>query len=910
MEYIYHMGKGTQIPSVSKIGGKAKNLSILSKNQISVPGWIVLSTDFFEYFIGKSIKDIDSALSRTCNTDDDVIDVSKIITEIILQTKFSSKVKTIVKKEIDDFFPDDDDDDDPFYSVRSSAVDEDSADFSFAGQLESFLYIKNDDTLFQSIKMCFVSAYSERVMRYRHTNQIRFTGIRPAVIIQQMIFGDISGVMFTGNPLNNDVDQTLINSTYGIGEGIVSGELDSDTWIIDQRDEIVHEKIIAKKEMIGFNSKTGYGTQKMSVDEYHAQKASLELSSVIALKKLGDKIEAIFGHVPQDIEWCVKDSTFYILQSRPITTMSHVSKSDPKTILDNSNIIESYPGVTSPFTFSFASMCYNTVYRQFYSAMGVSSDRIHELSSSFRTLLCYIDGRIYYNINSWHKTLQLLPGYKLNSELMDTMMGVKNPTKLDTIASLSLSDKLFVEIPRLLNGLYNILGSFKALDKTMNHFVETFNQVTHAYMDEKFESYENVTLLKIYENEIEPKVLNNWKAPIINDLYVMIYFGLLTKLIKKLTIENSDSIQNDLLCGEGEIESTKPTMEIIKISNWIRQDQSLTDLFLTNSEEFLQKEILKSTHQQYSTLKNKIKAYISEYGFRCMGELKLEESSLKEDPTFLFTMLKNYLKKDAINLKDMEEKEKAIRSTAEAIVFQKVSPPFKPVFLHVLNNARKAIKNREKLRFMRTKIFGIMRSMINAIGRNFKHDGLIDHPKDIFFLHFDEINQIVEGRFLTVDHVKDIITIRKTANENCYQKDPGERMLFFGDIYKKNFLEIVTDDIFNDSNEELDENTFKGVPCSPGEVEGLAKIVLSPQDANLDGEIMIAKRTDPGWVPLFPSVSGIVIERGSVLSHSAVVAREMGIPTIVGLRGITDKINTNDRITINGATGIVRKHTV
>ncbi|ETR71297.1 MAG: pyruvate, water dikinase [Candidatus Magnetoglobus multicellularis str. Araruama] len=790
--------------------------------------------------------------------------------------------------------------------MRSSAVDEDSIQFSFAGQLESFLYVTHDK-LFQSIKQCFASAFSERVMQYRHTNNISFIGVRPAVIVQQMIFGEISGVMFTGNPLNNDIDQTLINATYGIGEGIVSGELDSDTWIVDHFGNIVAQKIVPKKEMIAFDNKTGSGTKKCNVDHDRSQKPSLTNEQVLELKRQGDILESLFDYIPQDIEWCIQGGILYFLQSRPITTLGHINKSKPKTILDNSNIIESYPGVTSPFTFSFASMCYNTVYRQFYSSMGVSEDRIDALTSSFRTLLCYIDGRIYYNINSWHKTLQLLPGYKLNSELMDNMMGVKSPTKIDAFSSISFSDKFFIEVPRLLNGIYHILGSFIELNKTIKSFIQTFDQVTKGYMDEKFESYTNRQLLDIYENEIEPKVLNNWKAPIINDLYVMIYFGILTKLMNKLDIENNQSIQNDLLCGEGEVESTMPTMEIIRISNWIRKDKQLMDLFMSTNEDQLRATLLESSDSQYETIRKKLKKYISDYGFRCMGELKLEESSLKEDPTFLFTTLKNYIKKDEINLKEMEEKEKAIRKKAESIVFKKVSRKLKPVFLHVLNNARKAIKNREKLRFMRTKIFGIMRSMINAIGRNFSHDGLIAQPKDIFYLHFDEMIQLIEGRCISMDHIKNTITLRKEAEIKYQAEEPGERMLFFGDIYEKNFVEIQTDYNLDESDCDLGENTYKGVPCSPGEIEGIAKIVLSPKDANLDGEIMVTKRTDPGWVPLFPSVSGIVIERGSVLSHSAVVAREMGIPTIVGLRGITDKIQNNDKIYLNGTTGIVKK---
>jgi pyruvate,water dikinase len=897
---IYIFSADEALPDVRLVGGKARNLALLNRSGLPVPGWMSVTTVFFERFMKDDIRKIDSLLNGC--TRRNINSVTGKICSLINNAQFSSVQKKAVLDGLSQTFekgrPE-------FFSVRSSAVDEDSSRFSFAGQLESFLYVMPDETLFESIRKCFASAYASRVMTYRMSQGLPLTGVRPSVIIQEMIFGDISGVMFTGNPLNNDTDQILINSTYGIGEGVVSGELDADSWVVDEDDSIIREQTAKKTEMITFDHDRGFGTIKKVVPSELAEKTSLSASQTAELASLGRRIEDAFGNVPQDIEWCMKEGVIYILQSRPVTTLSHIDKSKPKTILDNSNIIESFPGVTSPLTFSFASANYEMVYRQFFRMFGVPQSRINRFSEIFRTLLCYIDGRIYYNLNSWHRALRLLPGYDINSEYMDKMMGVRHASRFSEKSSITKARMVFIEIPILVYSITRVLSNFKRIDKISQKFINDFYAATTPYMDEKFENYNNLDLLKLYDFFLD-NLLDKWKAPIVNDFYTMVYFGTLGKMVAKLDIPDAKSVQNDLLCGQGEIESTKPTREIIRMSNWIRTVPELAELFRDKTEDELIRLILESDGKKFEEIKGRLKKYISEYGFRCMFELKLEEPSLKEDPRFLFTALKNYLKKDAVDLDKMEANEKQIKSAAEKKVFARLSPIRKRLFSYVLNTARKAIKNREELRFMRTKIFGICRSMFNRMGVNLYEQGILEDRKDIYFLHLDEIRQLIEGRSTIEGIVRDVISLRKREFNDQHSKDSPERMYFFGEMQDRCFVEILTE---NDMEFEEDESgrSFKGVPCSPGEVTAKAKIVLSPHDANLNGEIMVARRTDPGWVPLFPSVSGIIIERGSVLSHSAVVAREMGIPTIVGLRGITNKIENGEKIHMNGATGVVQR---
>lgn len=899
MQTIFHSHNGSSAPEARLVGGKARNLASLTSAGLPVPRWFCLTTAFFERFMGNRIHLVDRLLS---SPDENLTELSTTLHALITDTELPADIGAQITQAANSAFggslPE-------YVAVRSSAADEDSKQFSFAGQLESFLFIKPGEGVFEAVKECFASAYSERALAYRRANGIPLEGVRPAVIVQEMVFGDVSGVMFTANPLNNDTDQILINAVYGIGEGIVSGELDSDLWVVGLDDGIEKETLANKREMVVLDRALGHGTCKVAVAEHLRGTACLTNEQVKAVAGWGRKIESLFGSSPQDIEWCIKDGAFHVLQARPVTTMSHIDKSKPRYILDNSNIIESFPGVTSPLTFSFASENYEEVYRLFLSVLGVPDSKVAPYAHMLKTLLCYVDGRIYYNLNSWHFLLQLLPGYSVNRAFMDRMMGVKHATRLEDDAPMSSFRKYFVEMPSVGYSIGKILWSFYRIDEISRAFIKNFFEQTDRYKDEKFEGYSNSDLLKLYDH-FNKHVTGDWKAPIINDFYTMIYYGLLGRFIEKMDISDFKSVENDLLCGEGEMESTKPTRAIIELANWIRLDPELGRLFLETPEDVLAPLILDSGDERYREVSDRIRSYISAYGFRCMFELKLEEPSLKEDPRMLFTTIKNYLKKESIDLEEMERREKKIRAAAEALVLPRVKGPQARLFMHVLAKARKAIRNREELRFQRTKIFGIIRSMFNQVGRNLAAQGVIDDPRDVYFLHLDEIRQLTEGRSVIVGIVKDMISLRKVEFEAQKAREAPERMYFFGEMQEKCFLEIATDQDM-EYEEDPSGRSFKGVPCSPGEHEGTAKIVLSPFDADLNGEIMLAKRTDPGWVPLFPSVSGIIIERGSVLSHSAVVAREMGIPTIVGLRGITSKIASGERIRMNGATGIVER---
>ena len=428
------------------VGGKAKNLFVLKNNNINVPPFFVIETSVFEQFLKEKINKLDELLKK-CKNENDIEKKANEIQELILTQSFDEELKKNIFQNINKISKGNEN---ILFSVRSSAVDEDGKKHSFAGMLSSFLYVKPNEIVFDNIKKCFASAYSKRVMLYRFHNNIPLVNVRPAVIIQQMIFGEKSGVVFTGNPLNNNPDEILINVSFGIGEGIVSGELDSDIYVIDNKNNIIKSKISKKQEQIVFNKEQGFGLKKIKVNEKLQEKPSINEKTIFNIVDIARKIEKIFDFIPQDIEFCIDENNdIFILQSRAVTVLSHIKKNKIKTIFDNSNIIESFPGTTSPLTFSLAGMVYDYVYRQFYEMMGTPKRKISEMSSVFRNMLGYINGKIYYNLNSWYKTIKLLPGYNINKGFMEKMMGVSSSANVDDKeekSNISLFRKYFFEI--------------------------------------------------------------------------------------------------------------------------------------------------------------------------------------------------------------------------------------------------------------------------------------------------------------------------------------------------------------------------------------------------------------------------------------------------------------------------------
>lgn len=650
------------------------------------------------------------------------------------------------------------------------------------------------------------------------------------------------------------------------------------------------------------------------------------------------------------------------------------------TLWDNSNIVESYSGVTTPLTFSFASYNYRIVYETMLTFLGTPTKLVQANEDALINLLGYIRGNVYYNLMNWYRLLLLAPLGKFSDpKHMETMMGVKQGQEGN--ADMEKEFKKILEARPKFNAWHRTnlvlkyISAYRNIDRIVNKFFANFDAFYSAGREMDFTSM-SLEEIALYYKKNASALLRDWKAPVINDLLVMGFFGTLKSFIAKHLVDAKaatpatgdaaaptaaeaaaaaadtaavDSLQNDLLCGE-DVESAKPTKMLMDIAKSIdttieypelgawfigHKDHVLKAIKPEENQWILRSTILKLSFVKASELLAGLKVteadkphppvqvvadvlamileFLDSYGFRCINELKLEEKDLNDDPDFVINAIAGYVRTKAYEVDDLDKREQAIRAAAEALVHQKLKGTQLKLFLWLLRNTRRVVKHRENLRFARSKVFGVMRRIFRGMGNRLVALGALDAESDVFYLTTEELLSYVDGRAVSRD-LKALTQLRKTefAGYVADANAPPERFVTRGaaGVYMW-YPHILADlDLLKDaedSNGPPEPGILKGVSCCPGIVEGVVRVAKDISETkDLDGEILVTARTDPGWVPLYPMCSGLLIERGSLLSHSAVVARELGLPTIVGISGgLMKRLKTGMRIKMDAGKGKV-----
>lgn len=884
------------------LGGKAFNLAKLSLNELPVPDWFVLTTEAVDKFledIGVSEfanAQVESLSAKSTQKEIEV--VAEKIQSRIIENELTGDLAELVKSRLPKEMLSD-----QYVAVRSSIVGEDAEGASFAGQMDSYLFQKGIDSIFSSIVKVVASAFNQRALSYRLHKGLEISNIRAAVIVQEMIEGDVSGVMFTAHPITGSRKHALISGTYGCGEGVVSGLCSADEFSVGLFDNKIEKVVNLKDTILVFDTKNERGTKEIEVAADSQNVACLKDNQIIQLRDIGIQIAENY-QFPQDIEWTIRGNSVYILQSRPVTQLPEPqSPEDNLIVWDNSNIQESYCGVTTPLTFSFASKAYATVYEQTMRIFGVKEEEIQSDRVMLDNLLGLINGRVYYNINNWYRGLLKLPSFNTNKEDMERMMGLEDPVDLVEAPDYSFKDKL-LKLPQLLRFLVKLLISFARMDRLVKDFRDMFD---HEYQSIRRPRLHTLTFSELVglARSLDARLLNRWTTPIANDFYVMMMNGKVHRWLEKSGLDNAEALQNNLMSGEEGIESTEPTKMLLRMCAKIRKSSTLMELFSNNENNVLLQLIKGNDRDFYSDCQE----YIEKYGDRVMGELKLESVTLRQDPSFLFAVLKNYLSKPDLTIDTLHENELKLREEAEDLVFSaltdKVGSKKLQKFKKDLHKLRCAVRNRENMRLARTRMFGLYRDIFLEIGNQLSFYGIVDDPRDVFYLTINELYEYNDGRSVCTNF-RALIEARKDEFASYQDKDLPHHFWTWGAVYHHNAYEYP----FEDKADAIDENaeTLKGTGCYPGVVEKPIRLIFSPEDElNLDGQILCTVRTDPGWAPLFPTAGGIIVERGSTLSHSAVVARELGIPAIVGVPGLTKILTDKEPVRMDGATGVIQR---
>ncbi len=898
-----------------QVGGKGGNLLKLTAAGADVPAFVVLKNNCFDEFIGSFRGEFNKYFKALdCSTPENIAKTAGALRKCICSHQIPDRIKNDLFPALKKQLPEG-----TFVAVRSSALGEDSKEFSYAGMLDTCLFRRSEEEICAAVVICWASIYSDRAVAYRNMRNIAQDKVSMAVVVQEMIDGVSSGVTFTVNPVTCYEDEMLISSVFGLGEGLVSGTLDSDQFICLKKESypVVETKLADKVEKLVFDREKNCGTILVEVDAAEAKKTSLSVAQLRSIATVCHRIEGSYGKVPQDIEWTIDSSgRVRILQARPITTIDKPFPSERgySTIWDNSNIVESYSGVTTPLTFSFAIYAYHRVYVQFCQVLMVPEKEIKTIDYALGNMLGFLNGRIYYNLKNWYRLISVLPGYSYNSRFMEGMMGVKaSYEKTVKQKSVGFFSKYFIELPRLAIVGLNLAYRFWRTDKEVKRFMDVYQAMYNRYKDFDFNAAPAHQLIDIF-NELDNTVLSNWKAPIINDFMAMIFYGVLDALMIKWDLNADPALKNDLLAGQGNVESTLPLRDIQKMARFVSADADLKDLFKTLPAVELKDIFIPlpgtdrpTSHQQ---LGRQIVDYLEKYGYRAMCELKLEEPSMNERPEFLFDMIKNYAAAPMPVEEDIGERERLIRTAAERKVSEMLGEQKifglvrkKPVLMFVANWAKKAMAVREYQRFARTRMYGLVSRIYKAFGARFVERDLLDQVDDIFYLTMQETLEYVSGTARS-QKLRELAALRRTEFDEYRAMDElPDRIETTGITYCND----LTRDMFPANDEDDDPDIIRGIGGCSGKVTGKVKVILNPgDDMSLNGEILVAARTDPGWVPLFATASALLIERGSMLSHSVIVARELGLPAVVGATGVTKKVKTGDVVELDGTTGIVR----
>lgn len=825
------------------MGGKAVALSKIGMLINNVPEWFCISFEGFD------------------------INTKEILEE----------AKNEIKEKLKDF-PDEE-----LFAIRSSAGNEDSSENSFAGQFETFLYIEKKNVL-EKVLEVYMSAFSDRIETYRKENNISEITI-PSVIVQKMVNSEKAGVAFGANPVNSNIKEIVISAVYGLGSGLVDGIASADTYIV--KDEKV-EKNIAKKDYY-HTLENGNVVQK-DVEDSKKENQILTDSQILEVEELVKKASEFFGRF-QDIEWAYENEKLYLLQSRPITTLRE-NKNGKLNVFDNSNIVESYGGITTPLTFSFIRMVYENVYIELCKIFNVKQEKIEMNSEMFKNMLALIDGRVYYNLYGWYGMLSMFPGLGNNKKFMEQMMGVKEslPDDLFPVPEATFKDKI-----GLVNTGWGLVKGFFKIRNMTEKFYERLNDALEDKNIDNMDLYE----LHDYYYELEKKLLHKWDAPLVNDFLAMIFYGNLKQKCNSLFKEEGSLIHNDLLCGEGGIISSQPAKRIKEMAKVVKENTELLNLLESQDILYIQKELPK-----YKDFEKMLNDYLDKFSDRCLEELKLETLTLRDNPLNLYNSIATFAKRlQNTNIEEIDEKRNRINAERKVRKKLRFRPVEKSKFNFILKQARYTVKNRENLRFERTRLFGRVRKLFLRIGFILASMNVIEEKRDIFYLEVDEILYYIDGKS-TTNNLKDLIKIRKSQYLKYNDVMPDERFYTYGAVNVGN--DFKRDEKKNDIKQSKLE--LKGIGASPGKVTGKVRIIRDPANAKLEqGEILVAEFTDPGWIMLFPAASGILVERGSLLSHSAIVSRELGIPAVVGITGLLDSLKTGDTVQLDGQTGVVKK---
>ena len=905
----------------SRLGGKGKNLAFLSTlaadsvnsnipgdTQIRLPHWTCVPPDAFETIRGHLPHDLAARLDKLFAGPAEpqaIAETSDLITRWITDQPLDASLKAALEG-----FAAHDGQSEKLFAVRSSALGEDSGGNSFAGQFDTFLYVEPKH-IAEAVRNCFASAFGPRVLAYLISRGIPCESLRMSVIIQEMWHSTRSGILFTCNP-DGRLDEIALVAGYGLGEGIVSDQVESDLITVKRSNpkaqavpqvlDSSNSKMVIrnKTEQIVRDPERSSGTVCVEVPAPMRQVGVLNSEQIRSLCTIALQIEAAAGH-PQDIEWGINAAgEIAILQTRPITTIP----AGEFFLCDNSNVSESYPGISLPLTYDVVRELYSEIFEGFIRSVGVTVS-LKQRQSIFDLLVVHVQGRVYYNLSNWYSMLRMVPGTAKFIAVWEEMLGIRPSAAPST----TLLEKIKTASSAL--GTYLAIAvKLATLDRNIQKIHGHFNRISSDFWKIQLDRLTVPELLTL-QRDTTHRILRGWEVTLWNDAFTFSFAGLTKYLFRKINVSDPAALLNDLLGGDApnekiKMESAEAIASTARLSHWLASDSGLLGAVRESGIAALE-----NPRPEHRAFSQSFSAHLARFGDRTMNELKLETRTFRQRPEELLSLLLNYAENSAaLPLHGDTSRYLRAMQTVDAAIKVKRGPLaqvfWRTLFGIVIHRARKCMRHRENSRFDRSRAYGIARAITTAIGDKLCSQAILNDTADVYYLKFSEINNHLHN----VEPITpESIELKKKQYAQYGRSEPLGRFWIRGSHVDGNTIPQENAPNENQLKSGESEMLLSGTGSSPGEVTATALVLDSPRfDCDVKGKILVTRMTDPGWVFLMVNCAGLISEKGSILSHTAIIGRELGIPTVVGVEHATRLIADGQLITLNGTLGSVQLH--
>ncbi len=850
---------------LSLVGGKGLNLGELSNIQgIQVPEGFCVTTVGYEKAIeqNEELQTLLQQLTKLKLEDRAQIgEMSKEIREVIMAVQIPTDVVEAVTQYLSRFG------NEHAYAVRSSATAEDLPYASFAGQQDTYLNIIGKEAILQHVRKCWASLFTERAVMYRMQNGFEHNQVSICVVVQKMVFPEASGILFTADPITSSRKILSIDASFGLGEALVSGLVSADNYKV--KEGKITETMIATKKLAIYAVKEG-GTETKQIDSAQQKIQTLSERQILQLEQIGRQIEAYFG-CPQDIEWCLARNTFYIVQSRPITTLYPIPEEN-----DGGNHVYISVGhqqmmtdAMKPLGLSFFLLTTSAPMRKAGGRLFV--DATQQLASPASR---------DYLINTLGKSDPLI------RDALTTVVERDNFITLlpdeETEKSASKSKPPVSSRPEIENDPAIVTELIKNSEASLEELKETMQ--LKSGVDVLDFILEDIQQLK--------KVLFNPQSIAVIMAGMNASTWINEKMEQWLGEKNaadtlSQSVQNNITSEMGlalmEVADViRPYEEVIAYLQHVENDSFLDELVQFKGGE---------------KAREAIDAFLNKYGMRCSGEIDITKTRWSEKSTTIIPMILNNIRDfeyGASKRKFEEGLQEALKKEEELVDRLQQLPDGKQKVeetKRMIRNIRNFIGYREYPKYGMINRYFIYKQALLKEAEQLVQSGVIHEVDDIYYLTFEELHEVVRTKKLNYE------LIHKQKNDyKLYKKlTPPRIMTSDGEIITGKY-----------KRENLPADAIVGLPVSSGVVEGRARVILNMEEANLEeGDILVTAFTDPGWTPLFVSIKGLVTEVGGLMTHGAVIAREYGLPAVVGVENATKLIKDGQRIRVHGTEGYI-----